>query len=63
MTADYDKGDRLDYKKAWRERHKWNEYMREYRRKHLDRIREQNRAAFRRHQKRHSVKRKIPSTA
>ena len=57
---DYDKGDRLDYKKAWRESRGWNEYMREYmrkyRRKNSDRIREQNRAASRRYRKRASVK-------
>jgi len=63
MTADYDKGDRLDFKKAWRERHKWNKYMKEYRREHPDRIRGQNRDASRRYRKRASVKRNIPSTA
>ena len=49
---DYDKEDRLDYKKVWRERHRWNEYMREYRRKHPERIRGQNRTASKKYRNR-----------
>lgn len=45
----YDKGDRLEYKKAWREEADWNEYMRQYRKKHLEKIREQNRVASQKH--------------
>ena len=56
---DYDKGDCLDSKKAWREKRNWNEYMRRYRKKHTERIREQNRTASRRYRKRAPVKRKI----
>ena len=63
VVADYDKGDRLDYKKAWRERRGWNEYMREYRKEHPERIRGQNSAASKRYRKRASVKRKLSGKA
>ncbi|MCD5390919.1 hypothetical protein LR007_03545 [candidate division NPL-UPA2 bacterium] len=54
---DYHRGERLAYKKAWRQRRGWNDYMRKYRGRSIERIREQNRAAWRRYRERASLKR------
>ena len=46
----YDKGDRLDYKKKWRGKRGWNDYMKEYRRIHAEKIKEQNRIASKKYE-------------